>query len=262
MLLFYFDLDSKDSGTGSSEDGDRPPNRLDMLDHHQMMAREWAHDPRLMGGHHSPDICDRNRPPPHLLHPAALHHSFRPMTGSSPDSKLTPGGSTNSNDLGKPRIWSLADMAKKDGKDVETQPSQSSLYASSAGKIISPLAGRYPLHPSPYPKPDFYRSMYQPNPAHMPPSPLDHQALLEHYGQFYAPGLAHSRLGAVMNPLAMKSKPPGGLPHPLTPLHLPTNNSTTPPSGVSPSASSTSSGPEITSPINEKRSSPISVTRP
>lgn len=226
-----------------------------MLDHPPSVANDW-HSTRQHSRPNSPDICDRPTHP--LLHPAALHH-LRPITGPL-DSKHTPGGSTNPSD--KPRIWSLADMAKKESKDMD-QPSQSGLYplSSSCGKILSPLAGRYPIHPSPYSKPGFYGAFYNPSPAHLPGGPPDHQSILGSY-QLFNTSLAHNRLAA-MNSLAMKNEPPGGLLHPLTPLNLP-KNSVTPPSGVSPSASSTSSGPEITSPSSHDKqpSSPISVTRP
>lgn len=235
-----------------------------MLDHPQHgleIKGDW-HDNRHHSNPNSPDICDRTRSTHTLLHPAALHH-LRPISGLSPDTKHTTGLNTNSSDINKPRIWSLADMAKKESKEIDsTQPSQSTLYPmSGGGKILSPLAGRYPIHPSPYSKPGFYNAFYNPNPAHLSSGPPDHQSILGSY-QLFGTSLAHNRLAA-MSSLAMKNEPPGSLLHPLTPLNLP-KNSVTPPSGVSPSASSTSSGPEITSPSSHEKQpqSPVSATRP
>uniref|UniRef100_A0A1B6E4I8 Homeobox domain-containing protein n=1 Tax=Clastoptera arizonana TaxID=38151 RepID=A0A1B6E4I8_9HEMI len=116
-------LDSKDSGTGESEDGDRGGHqRLDLLDRPGADgSSEWS------GSRPDSPECLQ-----HFLHPA--YHSSPPPT--APGSSGAP----------KPRIWSLADMASK-------EPDR--------GRLVSPLArsGLHPLHPASY-RHDFYRSFY------------------------------------------------------------------------------------------------------
>lgn len=177
--------DSKDSGTGSSEDGDRPAHhRLELLERGPCggsgpgtggggldTGSEWSES--------RPDSpeCLFERPP-HLLHPA-YHPRLLGPNSSSVHSPPPPSGASGSNPS-KPRIWSLADMASKDSDvhHLATPVSTSAFYSAAvaAGKLISPLANRGPLHPhhlhpsvhhpaGSYPRPthhDFYRSFYGP----------------------------------------------------------------------------------------------------
>lgn len=188
-------LDSKDSGTGSSEDGDRPAHRMDLL-HGSGGAggfpvkaeSEWS-ESRADSGPDSPECLFDQREPRHpmqLQHPAYLPSS-RLLRHSSPEA-TSPGShhlppSTSATSTGsattKPRIWSLADMASKDGD--QPSPNSANLvspFTSSTGgggggggKLVSPLASRlpphHPLHPAMHPgsqfvrpHPDFYRNFY------------------------------------------------------------------------------------------------------
>ncbi|XP_055846989.1 homeobox protein caupolican isoform X3 [Episyrphus balteatus] len=253
-------LDAKDSVHGSTEDNDRQSHRLDMMDRPEGNNSEWSGS-RPGSPNGSPDIYDRPGGGHPLFHPAALHH-LRPPAGSPPDLSHhlhhphhhhPSNGSTNSSLVSKPRIWSLADMASKDGKDSKDgsgsegggsgNPPPHSIYGhpqqhSSPGKILSPLAARMPNY-SPYARPDLYRGFYGPAAAHLSgPS----QEFLEHHRSFNAQLAAHN--GLSMNPLLWKAavSSAGGGP-PFAPLSLTTNNHhhVVPPSGASPSASSTSS---------------------
>lgn len=140
-------IDSKDSGTASSEDGDRPPHSRLVAD----TASEWS-ESRPDSGPDSPEIYER---PPH---PAFLTPQ---SSGSPPQLSATVSS--------KPRIWSLADMASKES-DGSPNSAVSTLYSTAAGRLVPPLGGRLPppgLHTSPYPRPhDFYRSLYSPAAAH------------------------------------------------------------------------------------------------
>ncbi|XP_049767987.1 iroquois-class homeodomain protein IRX-4 [Schistocerca cancellata] len=82
------DPDCKDSGTGSSEDGDRP------------RSSEW-------GGSRPESPADCLPPPPHLLYtrPAGAGAGAGAPLSSQQSAPAGPS---------KPRIWSLADMASKD----------------------------------------------------------------------------------------------------------------------------------------------------
>ncbi|KAI5729666.1 hypothetical protein M8J76_005100 [Diaphorina citri] len=149
-------LDSKDSGTGSSEDGDRPPNhRLDLLDRPGGAVdtgSEWS-ESRPDSGPDSPE-CLFERPH-HFLHPAyhGLHHPHARFQSSPPPSH-GPGATISPVNVNKPRIWSLADMASKENDIRSSLPS--SVFSS--GKMISPLAGRphHLPHPNSY-RHDLYR---------------------------------------------------------------------------------------------------------
>ncbi|KAJ8665140.1 hypothetical protein QAD02_006802 [Eretmocerus hayati] len=195
-------LDSKDSGTGSSEDGERggsASHRLELLNERSAggsagparTESEWS-ESRADSGPDSPEcLYDRDQP----RHPLHLHPHHPAFLTSSPHSRLirptspetispgshhlpptstststTPGGVTT-----KPRIWSLADMASKDGDHHSANASiLGTPYANSGnggGKIVSPLASRlpphHPLHPAMHPgnqfvrpHPDFYRNFY------------------------------------------------------------------------------------------------------
>ncbi|XP_039286002.1 homeobox protein araucan isoform X2 [Nilaparvata lugens] len=119
-------LDSKDSGTGSSEDGDRPSSRrgLDLGGGGGGPGgggSEWSSGSRP----ESPECLQ------HFLH----HHPAYPVP-------TAPGGSSG---IVKPRIWSLADMAAS--KDTD----RSQVVA--ANRLVSPL-----LHPG------YYRGFYHPLP--------------------------------------------------------------------------------------------------
>nr|XP_023018835.1 homeobox protein caupolican [Leptinotarsa decemlineata] len=136
-------LDSKDSGTASSEDGDRPPHSRLAAD----TASEWS-ESRHDSGPDSPEIYDR---PP--------HPAFLPPRSSGSPPHLSASVTT------KPRIWSLADMASKES-DGPPHTTASSLYSTAAGRLVPPLGARLPppgLHTAPYARPhDFYRSLYSP----------------------------------------------------------------------------------------------------
>lgn len=126
-------LDGKDSGTGSSEDGERPQQRLDLLG--QRTESEWS-ESRADSGPESPEPYERP------LHPAYQHLPARAPPGSTPASV-------------KPRIWSLADMASKDG-DAPTPPSASAFYQSAAAAAAAARLAH------PYARPDLYRGLYPP----------------------------------------------------------------------------------------------------
>uniref|UniRef100_A0ABD2W2V8 Homeobox domain-containing protein n=1 Tax=Trichogramma kaykai TaxID=54128 RepID=A0ABD2W2V8_9HYME len=258
-------LDSKDSGTGSSEDGERGPSashRLDLIHgssgpgglgsgRHDFDS--W-NESRPASSPGSPEcLYDRDRPPHHPLqfanHPGLLaasagqqqrghphHPHHHPLLRHHSPERTSPGGhplppstshsaggggivaTPGSNSSSKPRIWSLADMASKDG-DAQSASAMaaaavlSSPYANSnnVGKIFSPLASRlpphHPLHPAQmhaaaaaaaaasgggpaghYIKPpgaEFYRNFYGAAPHEM--------AILEQYQRTLA-------LGGVMPP--------------------------------------------------------------
>nr|XP_018910982.1 PREDICTED: homeobox protein araucan [Bemisia tabaci] len=176
-------LDSKDSGTGSSEDGDgdgeRSANqRLELLERPGGgtgdTGSEWSES---RPG--TPEcLYDRGAPP--FLHPA--YHGLPPHPHSRFQSSPPPSNVT------KPRIWSLADMASKD----------------SSGK--TPFRGVLPQqapHPSCFIRhADFYRSFYG---SHIPGSSSEHQALLENYSKTFGgfpPGSSNPPLSSVAAALA------------------------------------------------------------
>ncbi|KAJ8974214.1 hypothetical protein NQ317_005725 [Molorchus minor] len=136
-------LDSKDSGTASSEDGDRQPHSRLAAD----TVSEWS-ESRPDSGPDSPEIYER---PPH---PAFLP----PRSSGSPPQ-------ISASVTSKPRIWSLADMASKES-DGPPHTAASTLYSTAAGRLVPSLGTRLPpprLHTAPYARPhDFYRSLYGP----------------------------------------------------------------------------------------------------
>lgn len=218
--------------SGSSEDGDHRPSRLDMLDH-----QTESHSPERTG-------------PPHQMfhgketfHPGMyLHHLRPPMV--SPITKITTTPSS-SNAINKPRIWSLADMASKESKD-DSPTSVGEQYNSTAGKIMSPLAGRgfHPMH-HPYMRPELYRGFYGPSAAHLAETSPD--ALLESYQRTF--GLPS---GAQIGPLM--SKPPQFGPLSLTTSAPAISHLQQPPlSRASPTASSASSSPEHHASTSDKQ---------
>lgn len=199
--------DSKDSGTGSSEDGERPAHRLDLLHSSSggsagvqgRTESEWS-ESRADSGPDSPECLYDQREPRHplqLQHPAYLAPNHgRLLRHPSPES-TSPGGqhhhlppSTSASTTGsavttKPRIWSLADMASKDGEQTNPNTNPTTMtdlattpYGSTAGgggggagKLVNPLASRLPTHHSLHPAihpgtqfvrphPDFYRNLY------------------------------------------------------------------------------------------------------
>ncbi|XP_030375257.1 iroquois-class homeodomain protein IRX-2 [Scaptodrosophila lebanonensis] len=275
-------LDAKDSGLGSNEDKDRSGRLGDMLTDRpgESNNSEWS-ESRPGSPNGSPDLYDRpgGMPPgAHpLFHPAALHHHFRPPAGSPPDiaayhhhqqqllqqhhqaqqnSLQTPVGATGASMTAKPRIWSLADMASKDGKESapkenspgsDLPPTHPAFYGHpsqhpSPGKILSPLAARLP---HPYVRPDLYRGFYGPAAAAAAHLSAPTQEFLEHQRNFGASLAAHN--GLSMNPLLWKAAVSGAAsgPH-FAPLSLTTSGNpgpqqVAPPAGASPSASSTSS---------------------
>lgn len=119
-------------------------------------------------------------PSPESTSPSSQHHHLPPSTSAS---------STGSAVTTKPRIWSLADMASKDGDQQNpnsvTMTGIASPYSGTGGggggvvstagggggKLVSPLASRLPPHHSLHPvihpgtqfvrpHPDFYRNLY------------------------------------------------------------------------------------------------------
>lgn len=228
-----FLTDSKDSGTGSSEDGDRP-SHIDLLDRSHGPS-DW-NGSRNGSGPNSPDIMyndPRTGQPPHpLLHPAHFPHHLRPpMGGAPPDSNHNTTPNPN-----KPRIWSLADMASKDGGKDDPPTSGPGGYpaGSSPGKMISPLAARgfHSLH-HPYMRPDLYRNFYGSAAAHL--SDPHNVALLESYQRQLGAMAAN---GGLPPGFIGKAGGPGG---PFVPLSLTTSSHL--PHRASSPASSTSSSP-------------------
>ncbi|KAF5279113.1 hypothetical protein FQA39_LY05791 [Lamprigera yunnana] len=134
-------LDSKDSGTGSSEDGDRTPHPRLTGDG----GSEWS-ESRPDSGPDSPE-CLYDRTHPAFLPPRS--------SGSPPQLSVS---STS-----KPRIWSLADMASKES-DGPPQSASSAFYSTAAGRLMPPLGGRLPpptLASTPYARTqELYRSLY------------------------------------------------------------------------------------------------------
>ncbi|KAL7732105.1 hypothetical protein ACLKA6_010236 [Drosophila palustris] len=275
-------LDAKDSGLGSNDDKDRMGRLGDMMTDRpgESNNSEWS-ESRPGSPNGSPDLYDRPGTHP-LFHPAALHHHFRPPTGSPPDiaayhhhqqqllqqhqqaqqnSLQTAVGGTGGSLTVKPRIWSLADMAK-DGKESnpapkenspasEMPPTQPGFYGHagqhqhpSPGKILSPLAARIPNY-APYVRPDLYRGFYGPAAAAAAHLSAPTQEFLEHQRHFGASLVAHNGLG--MNPLLWKAAVSGAATgQHFAPLSLTTTSNAgqpqvAPPPGASPSASSSSS---------------------
>lgn len=149
-------LDGKDSGTGSSEDGDRPQQRLDLLG--QRTESEWS-ESRADSGPESPEPYERP------LHPAYQHLPPRAPPGSTPASA-------------KPRIWSLADMASKEGESPAPPSSASAFYQSAAARLVNPYGrpelyrGLYPpTHPADVALLEYSRSLALAAPASAPPAP-------------------------------------------------------------------------------------------
>lgn len=185
--ILLVSADSKDSGTASSEDGDRSAHhRLELVEREHGgtaadTGSEWS-ESRPDSDPESPEcLYSEPRPPPHLLHPAyhqhphshPLHHANSRFhsTSSSPPPTPSLHQTDASSPIAKPRIWSLADMATKEN-DVRTSISSSSVY--STGKMVPSLAGRAAAaaaaaalpHPANYAAArhhEFYRSLYGPH---------------------------------------------------------------------------------------------------
>lgn len=285
--LRSFAADSKDSGTGSSEDGERPAHRMDLLGTsggstgvQGRTESEWS-ESRADSGPDSPEcLYDQREPPRHplqLQHPAYLASSHgrllrHPSPESTPPSShhvppSTTASSTGSGVTTKPRIWSLADMASKDGEQQSPIPTTmtglSSPYGGSGGagggvagggggggKLMSPLASRLPPH---HPlamhsgtqfvrhHPDFYRNLY--GASHLGSGDM---SLLETYSRTLGglsgvmpPSTAPSILTSSASAVSASGKPfsiNGGSTAPGGAVLL-----TTATSGLSPSSSSTAS---------------------
>ncbi|ALC44350.1 mirr [Drosophila busckii] len=161
-------LDAKDSGLGSSDDKDRISRLGDLMTDRpgESNNSEWS-ESRPGSPNGSPDLYDRPGTHP-LFHPAALHHHFRPPTGSPPDIAAyhhhqqqllqhhqqaqqnphqTAVGGTSSSLTVKPRIWSLADMAK-DGKESNSAPKENS-----PANELPPSQPAFYGHPTQHPHP-------------------------------------------------------------------------------------------------------------
>lgn len=232
---------------------DRPPGN----------HSDW-NESRNGSGPNSPDIYDRpGLPHPHpLLHPAAFHHLRPPHPSCSPPSSIqTSTGTTNSNPISKPRIWSLADMASKESKDEPSNLSSNpgNPYHPSSGKIISPLAARgiHHLH-HPYMRPELYRNFYSPTAAH-----AHDAAFFESYQRTFGASLAHN--GVPLSSVLSKGPPFGPLS--LTTSSPSHNNTPTAPLPRASPASSTSSThdhhtPEKSLPTTPVTPIAINVTKP
>lgn len=286
--IHFSATDSKDSGTGSSEDGERPAHRMDLLGTsggstgvQGRTESEWS-ESRADSGPDSPEcLYDQREPPRHplqLQHPAYLASSHgrllrHPSPESTPPSShhvppSTTASSTGSGVTTKPRIWSLADMASKDGEQQSPIPTTmtglSSPYGGSGGaggggvagggggggKLMSPLASRLPPH---HPlamhsgtqfvrhHPDFYRNLY--GASHLGSGDM---SLLETYSRTLGglsgvmpPSTAPSILTSSASAVSATGKPfsiNGGSTAPGGAVLL-----TTATSGLSPSSSSTAS---------------------
>lgn len=139
--FFLFIIDSKDSGTGSSEDGDRTPHPRLVGD----AGSEWS-ESRPDSGPDSPEcLYDRSHP------------AFLPPRSSGSPPQLSVSSAS------KPRIWSLADMASKEN-DSQSHTASSAFYSTATGRLVAPLSGRLvpPGIPStPYTRThELYRSLY------------------------------------------------------------------------------------------------------
>jgi hypothetical protein len=228
---------------------------------------DW-NESRNGSGPNSPDIYDRaGIPHPHpLFHPSALHHIHAPHPNRSPpNSDQTSTGTTTTNSINKPRIWSLADMASKESKD---EPSNLSLnsnnpYHSSSGKILPPLTARalHPLH-HPYMRPEMYRNFYGPTAAHLVGG--SHETIFESYQRTFGASLAHNGMSSI--PLGNVLKGPSfGLNNSSVGNNSPVNP--LPPPLASP-ASSTSSTHEhvseksVSQVVNSVNPIAINVTKP
>nr|XP_022913992.1 homeobox protein caupolican [Onthophagus taurus] len=217
-------LDSKDSGTASSEDGDRPSNPRLGPD----TSSEWS-ESRPDSGPDSPEcLYDRNHP---AYLPQRSSGSPPPISGSSSS---------------KPRIWSLADMASKES-ETTTPTSLASFYSSPAARLVPPLGSRLPpptLHTGPYARPPDLYKIYGPAVAqHIAASaasgtPPD-VSLLETYSRLPGASLMTANPGGLKSTATSSSGSSGA---PLLPLGLTTTSNS---SRMSPSStSSISSGSE------------------
>ncbi|XP_059482929.1 homeobox protein caupolican [Neocloeon triangulifer] len=195
-------LDSKDSGTASSEDGERPHHRLELMNRPPRpdtgTGSDWS-DARPDSGPDSPEY----------LYEKAQHHQHHML--HHPAVKVAPG-SPPSDGVVKPRIWSLADMASKEN-DHSAPPSHhasafysgklvpASMAARAAAAAAAGLAQHPPHHPMyarpPAPHPDLYR-LYSGAAAHLHGGDV---SLLESYTRQFA-----LNGGANGAPLSMLSK--------------------------------------------------------
>jgi len=197
--------DSKDSGTASSEDGERPHHRLDLMSRPPRpdtgTGSDWS-DARPDSAPDSPEyLYEKSQHPAHMLH--------------HPSVKLPPG-SPPSDGVAKPRIWSLADMASKENDHHPhhhiPHHHPASAFYSAAGKLVPSAAmaaaarlaqppPHHPMYARPPgpPHPDFYRLYSSAAHAHLHGGDV---SLLESYTRQFALN------GAAANgaPLSMLSK--------------------------------------------------------
>lgn len=218
-------LDSKDSGTASSEDGDRPahhPHHPRLIGPTGDTGSEWS-ESRPDSGPDSPE-CPYDR----STHPAFLPPP-RTASSSPPPSHLHHHSSVVSS---KPRIWSLADMASKDDSNHQSASSSSFQYQlSAAAAAAAAVSGRLgvppvgvrlppppPHHSSPYARThEFYRSIYGPAAAqHLAAAAASsgNTDLLESYQRTLGAAAAASGLVSASGSAGVKS--PLGVPLGLT----------------------------------------------
>ena len=183
--MFY----KKDSGTGSSEDGDHRPSRSTLTN--QSRDNNW-NESRNGSGNNSPEIFDRTGSTHPLFHSESLKN-FRIANTSSVEAIQTPSASLNINAINKPRIWSLADLASKESK-YEAPASKAHSIQATAGKI--PLTSRSHHQPHhPYIRPELYRGFYGPT-THLSNPPSD-VTLLESYQRSLGASLGYNGMNNV-----------------------------------------------------------------
>ena len=213
--------DSKDSGTASSEDGDRPAHPRLGPD----TASEWS-ESRHDSDPDSPEcLYDRSHP------------AFMPPRSTGSPLQLSASSTS------KPRIWSLADMASKEN-DAPSPPASTTVYPTAAHRLVPSLSGRLPppsLHNVPYAQQELYRSIYGPVAAAQhfaATASAPDVSILETYSRTFGAGLMSSHKPSGMT---IKGGPASSS---STSFNLPLGL-TTNPSRMSPSStSSISSGSE------------------
>ncbi|XP_018325667.1 homeobox protein araucan isoform X2 [Agrilus planipennis] len=199
--------DSKDSVTGSSEDGDRTPHPRLTGD-----GSEW-NESRPDSEPGSPE-CLYDRP----------HPAFLPPRSSASPPQLSVSSAA------KPRIWSLADMASKENEST-SQSTSAGFYSTAAGRILPSLGGRLSatrIASSPYARThELYKSLYgHPTAAQqLAASGSGASAdvsLLESYSRSLGAGQSPISITSIM--AKTKTSTPSSTSH-LIPLGLTTNSS-------------------------------------
>ncbi|CAB0004150.1 unnamed protein product, partial [Nesidiocoris tenuis] len=196
---------SKDSGTASSEDGDRGSHRLEFERGERASAdrsdRDRGDRDRDTGSEWSESRPDS--PECLFLHPTTGYPRFASPPGAGASDSLR-GASV----AAKPRIWSLADMANN--KEDSSR--------SGGGKMASPLAARAIL---PYPRHhhELYRGLY----AHDPALLDSYSRMAAHSSQSMAAVVAAAAAAAAAasphHPFGVPPPPPTSVAPP--PPHLP-----------------------------------------